>query len=101
MHILSIIIEDAEELGCNVEIYNVEHNCWLLANPGIKRTVAVGLVPDLGKKRKKTVGAMEIKINKLNWASAEGFTYDEMIEKELGVFSKVRLSDVAKLLANK
>ena len=101
LHILSVIIEDAEELGCKVDIYNVEPNCWLLANKGIKKTVAVGLVPDLNRKRKKRVGAMEIKVNKLNWASAEGFTFDDMIEKDLDVFHKVRLSDVAKILANK
>ena len=102
LHALSIIIEDAEELGADVKIYNVEKNCWLLSDKKREKTVAVGLIPELKKKsKKKIIGAMEIKIHKLNWASAEGFTYEDMIDKELGVFEKVYLSEVANVLAGK
>ena len=101
LHMLSVIIQDAKELGCEIKTYHVDSNCWLLANTEKKKTIAFGLVPDLNNKDRKKIGAIEIKINKWIWAECEGFTKKQMIDKELGVFEIVPVHEVSRVLANK
>ena len=97
---LSVIIQDAEELGCEIKVYHIEPTCWLLCNKEIRKTVAVGLVPDLNNKKRKKIGAMEIKVKNYNWAMAEGFTHKDLTDKDLNVLNMVPLHEVSKVLAS-
>ena len=101
LHMLSVIIQDAEELGGEIKVYHIEPTCWLLCNKEVKKTVAVGLVPDLNDKKRKTIGAMEIKVKNYNWAMTEGFTHKDLIDKDLNVLKAVPLHEVSKVLTSK
>ena len=104
LHMISVIIQDAEELGCEVKTYHIEPECWLLCDKDAKKTIAIGLVPDLKSEdgRRKTIGAMQIKIKNYKWAMSEGFSHKDLIDKDnLNVLKTIPLHKVSKVLASK
>jgi len=99
LHILEKIVKDIRNKGCKAKTYQIEPRCWMISNKKLKRTVAFGWVPNTNDKRlRRMIGAFEIKLPKLHWATAEGFTHNEMIDKDLGVFKMVEISEIADIL---
>ena len=99
LHILEKIVKDIKNKGCKAKTYQIEPRCWMISNQKRKRTVAFGHVPDVNDENLgRIIGAFEVNLVKLKWASAEGFTHNEMIDKDLGVFEMVEISEIPNIL---
>ena len=99
LHILGKIIKDVKAKGCKAKTYQIEERCWMISNKRLRKTVSFGYVPDIDDENlKRIIGAFEINLAKLKWAAAEGFTHNEMIDKNLGVFKMVEISEIPDVL---
>ncbi len=78
------LLHQANDIDCNLTVKRVENEGYVICNEGKKRVVAVGLLNIKNEKEEEepVIGAFTIDVKKYEWADAEGFTLDQMIDEE-------------------
>ena len=78
------ILHQANNLDCSLTVKRVESEGYVISNDPKTRVVAVGLlnIRNEDDKDEAVIGAFTIDVQKYNWAEAEGFTMDQMIDEE-------------------
>ena len=78
------LLHQANDLDCNLVVKRVENEGYVISDPEPRRVVAVGLlnIKNEDGESEYVVGAFTIDVKKYNWADAEGFSLDEMVDEE-------------------
>ena len=95
------LLEKANSLDCSLTVKRVESEGYVLSNQHKTRIVAVGLmnIKNETNEEEAVIGAFTINVKKYEWADAEGFTQDQMIDDLSGeVFSLIGVDEVLEYL---
>lgn len=78
------ILHDANDIDCSLTVKRVEQEGYVINNSPKTKVVAVGLlnIKNEISKKEAVVGAFTIDVKMYEWADAEGFTMDQMIDDE-------------------
>ena len=81
--VVADLVDQSEEYdNCPVAIKKVESEGYLLYSKSKDKVVAVGILNLLNEdgEMEDVLGAFSINVTKYNWAEAEGFSHDQMID---------------------
>ena len=100
------ILHDANDIDCSLTVKRVEREGYVINNSPKTKVVAVGLLHiknEVGEKE-AVVGAFTIDVKMYEWADAEGFTLDNMVDdKALNgrIFNLIGVDEVLDYLCDK
>jgi hypothetical protein len=100
------IMHEANDADCNLTVKRVEEEGYVINNEPKTKVVAVGLlnIKNEDDEEEAIIGAFTINIKKYEWAEAEGFSMDQMIDEEAlsgQIFNLIGVDEVPDYLCHK
>lgn len=98
--VVNALVAEAEEAGCELTLKTLGGDGYLISNKPTGKVAAIGVVNISNEgEKERIIGAFTININKYQWAEAEGFSQQQMIEKlQNEIFQLIGIDEVADYL---